>query len=94
MLGLEAAGACLYRARGCPACHYSGYRGRLAVMEILRMTAGLDELVGRRATLQELKRHALAHGFRTLADDACAKVAAGRTTLEEVARVIDLTDRI
>ena len=94
VLGLEAAGACLYRARGCPACHYSGYRGRLAVMEILRMTAGLDELVGRRATLQELKRHALAHGFRTLADDACAKVAAGRTTLEEVARVIDLTDRI
>ena len=50
-------------------CEYQGYRGRQAIMELLRMDADLDELVARRATNREIKQAALAKGFRTLAED-------------------------
>ena len=47
-----------------------------------------------RATGREIKSHASAKGFRTLADDAIARVLLGQTSLEEISRVVDLTDRV
>ena len=84
----------LYRASGCQACDYQGYRGRIAIMETLRMDADLDDLLARRATHRELHKCAMAKGFRTLAEDGLRRVMEGTTSLEEVARVIDLTDRM
>ncbi len=84
----------LHRAAGCPRCEQRGYRGRLALMEILRMNEELEELVARRATLRELRAAARRGGFRTLAEDGLRRVAAGVTTLEEVARVADLGKRV
>lgn len=84
----------IYRARGCPQCGFSGYRGRIAIMELLRMNPDLDDLVGRRASTREIRQTAKAIGFRALIDDACERVLQGETSLEEVARVIDMTERV
>ncbi|MDP1526638.1 MAG: GspE/PulE family protein [Rhodocyclaceae bacterium] len=84
----------LYRPSGCPQCDYQGYRGRVAIMEILRMDGDLDDLVVRRATLREIRRAASEKGFRTLAEDGLRRVLEGITSLDEVARVVDLTERM
>ncbi len=84
----------LYHARGCDQCSHSGYRGRISVMELLKMDAEMDELVARRATRSELLALALAKGFTPLSEDGMRRVLEGLTTLDEVSRVIDLTDRL
>jgi type IV pilus assembly protein PilB len=95
MLGLAAdRAATLYRAVGCDQCDYQGYKGRLAIMEILKMDDELDELIAHRATGRELQKAAKAKGFRTLADDGVRRVLDGSTSLDELVRVVDLTDRM
>ncbi len=84
----------IYRAVGCDHCDYQGYRGRLAIMEILKLDVDIDELIARRATARELQLAAIAKGFRTLADDGSRRVLEGTTTLDELMRVVDLTDRM
>ncbi len=84
----------VYRAVGCDHCDYQGYRGRLAIMEILKLDVDIDELIARRATARELQLAAVAKGFRTLADDGARRVLEGTTTLDELMRVVDLTDRM
>ncbi len=86
--------ATLYRAVGCEQCDYQGYRGRMSILEILKIDPALDELIARRATAREILTAALAQGFRTLADDGIRLVRAGATSLDELMRVIDLTDRM
>jgi general secretion pathway protein E/type IV pilus assembly protein PilB len=84
----------LFRAVGCEQCDYQGYKGRTGIMELLKIDAGIDELVARRATAREILTLARAHGFRTLADDGVRLVRAGVTGLDELMRVVDLTDRM
>jgi type II secretory ATPase GspE/PulE/Tfp pilus assembly ATPase PilB-like protein len=84
----------VYQAVGCDLCDHQGYNGRVAAMELLKMDADLDELVARRATTREVRNLAYARGYRTLADDAINRVIEGITSLDEVSRVIDLTDRL
>ncbi len=86
--------ATICRAGACERCQHQGYKGRLAIMELLKMTPQLDELVARRASSRELKNAAMAGGFQSLVDDGVRRVREGLTTLEEVARVVDLTDRL
>jgi type II secretory ATPase GspE/PulE/Tfp pilus assembly ATPase PilB-like protein len=69
----------LYRAVGCDQCDYQGYRGRMAIIEILKMDGELDELIAHRATGRELQKSALTRGFRTLADDGTRRVLDGST---------------
>jgi len=84
----------IYDSVGCSHCDNTGYKGRLAIIEALRINDELDEQIAKRATLGELKATAKATGYKTLADDAVRCVLEGRTSLTEVARVIDLTQRI
>jgi general secretion pathway protein E/type IV pilus assembly protein PilB len=84
----------LFRPTGCELCDFQGYRGRIAIMELLRIDAGLDELISRRATTHEIRSRAQLQGFSTLADDGLRRVLNGTTSLEELARVVDLTDRM
>ena len=84
----------LFRPTGCERCDYQGYRGRIAILELLRIDSGIDELIARRATTHEIRTRALAQGFVTLADDGMRRVLNGTTSLEELGRVIDLTDRM
>ena len=84
----------IYRATGCPACSNKGYKGRLALIELLRMDPTLDELVANDAPLHEIRRAALEHGYHPLAEDGVKRVLDGVTSLAEVARVVDLTGRV
>ncbi|MEY3201453.1 MAG: hypothetical protein RIR70_1003 [Pseudomonadota bacterium] len=84
----------LYRKAGCPACEHQGYRGRVTLMEILRMDLDLDDLVCSRASFRTIRDLAVKKGFRTLADDGVRRALDGTTSLEEVARVVDLTARM
>ena len=84
----------VYRPGGCAACDRQGYRGRLALIEVLIFDHDLDELVAGRGSPRELRRIAEAKGFRSLADAGFARVVEGVTSLEEVARVVDLSARL
>ena len=84
----------LFRATGCAECDQTGYKGRLALMEVLKFDSDIDELISTQASLQEIKKHAVEKGFRTLADEALRRIIEGVTSLEEVSRVIDLTDKV
>lgn len=77
----------LYHATGCARCNGSGYAGRVAIFEFLRIDARLSRLVLRRADTPDILDAAVAGGMRSLAADGVIKAAAGLTTLEEVLRV-------
>jgi type II secretory ATPase GspE/PulE/Tfp pilus assembly ATPase PilB-like protein len=84
----------IYRAAGCDMCQHQGYKGRRAIMEILKMDSDLDDLVSRRASIRDLKQAALEKGFRPLAQDGLRRIVQGSTSIAEVSRVVDLTDRM
>ncbi|MGC4152804.1 MAG: ATPase, T2SS/T4P/T4SS family [Propionicimonas sp.] len=77
----------LYRAAGCQSCSNTGYRGRLALHEVMVITEEVEHLVVRNATGNEVRKLAVEQGMIPLRDDGWAKVAAGLTTIEEVLRV-------
>ncbi len=84
----------IYHAVGCDRCEHQGYRGRLSILEILKLNSDIDDLIGRRAPTRELRATALAHGFLPLVEDGIRRVLDGTTTLDEISRVVDLTDRL
>ncbi|HPB50401.1 MAG TPA: ATPase, T2SS/T4P/T4SS family, partial [Myxococcota bacterium] len=76
-----------YRAVGCPECSGTGYSGRNAIYEILRVDDQIRELVMRSADSSEIKKMAMSRGMLTLRQDGVDKVRRGITTAEEVMRV-------
>ncbi len=80
-------GATLYAAQGCAACNHSGYHGRTGIYEMLLVDDELRRLVHDRASEQQLRDRALAHGMRSLRDDGLRWVRQGVTSLEEIVRV-------
>ena len=80
-------GMAFYRKRGCPRCNQTGYRGRVGIFQLLEMTEDLASLATRHAAREEIERAAMETGMRGLWDDGLAKVAAGLTSIEELARV-------
>jgi type IV pilus assembly protein PilB len=80
-------GMVLYRKRGCPRCNQTGYRGRVGIYQFMVMSEQLEALAAAGATREQLERAAVAEGMRTLWDDGLAKVAAGLTSVEELARI-------
>ncbi len=84
----------VYHAAGCESCNHQGYKGRLALMELLKMDYDLDDLVSHRASARQIREMALSKGFRPLAMDGIRRILQGVTSLAEVKRVVDLTDRV
>jgi type II secretory ATPase GspE/PulE/Tfp pilus assembly ATPase PilB-like protein len=84
----------VYKAKGCTSCDNSGYKGRIALLEILKMNSDLDDLLAHGATTKEIKEAAYQQGFFTLADDGIRHIIEGTTSIKEVARVADLTERM
>lgn len=84
----------IFKAKGCQHCNLNGYRGRMAIIELLRIDSDMDALISRRAHLDELQKMAFDKGFITLAADGVRRILEGHTSLAEVMRVIDLTSRI
>ena len=80
-------GVVFYRKKGCPRCGQTGYKGRVGIFQLLVMSENLETLAANNANREELDRAAIGEGMRTLWDDGLGKVAAGLTSVEELARV-------
>jgi type IV pilus assembly protein PilB len=78
----------LYKGKGCPVCHNSGYSGRIGVFEVLEMSNDIRELILKNADSDQIKTKAIEAGMTTMFEDALAKVRRGVTTVEEMLRVI------
>lgn len=81
-------GSTLYRAKGCNHCSNTGYRGRLAIHELMIVTEEIELLAVERAATEQLTKAAIAAGMQTLRHDGMAKVAMGLTSIEEIMRVV------
>jgi type IV pilus assembly protein PilB len=80
-------GVAFRRRRGCARCGQTGYRGRVGVFQLLSMSDHLEQLAAEKAPREEIERAALEEGMRTMWEDGVGKVAAGITSVEELARV-------
>jgi len=78
----------LYHAIGCSACSGTGYRGRLALHEVMMVSEEIERLAVARASSMEIMNVATEQGMLTLRQDGWAKVRAGLTSIEEVLRVV------
>jgi len=78
-------------AKGCQHCDQTGYKGRMAVVEILRISPKLDELIASGASRTALRAEAERDGFQPMAADGLAKVLRHETSLDELRRNVDLT---
>jgi len=77
----------LWKPKGCRSCAGTGYRGRLAVHEVMLVTEEVEALTVKRASANEVRRTAIAEGMRLLRDDGLSKAAKGLTSIEDVLRV-------
>ncbi len=78
-------------AQGCPHCRQTGYKGRFVVSQVHQVDDGLRDLVLRKSSISEIKAHMLWQGGESLLAQAVACAAQGRTSLEEVNRVVGWT---
>ncbi|MBI5108727.1 MAG: Flp pilus assembly complex ATPase component TadA [Rhodocyclales bacterium] len=82
----------IYRPKGCQECDFLGYKGRMAIFELLKFDKGLDELITRNASVNAMYDYAIGRGFVSMAEDGLRRVRDGLTTVDEVSRVVDLTE--
>ncbi len=73
----------VHKGKGCEVCGQSGYKGRVAIYEVMDMTAGLKEIILKEGSADDIKRQAIKDGMKTLRMSALTKVAQGETTLDE-----------
>jgi len=84
----------LYQAGSCERCGQRGYKGRIALMEIIRLNESLQDKIAHSGTTYDIRHHALEQGFKPLALDGIRRIMEGMSSLEEVSRVVDLTGRL
>ena len=73
----------VYKGKGCEKCNNTGYKGRVAVYEVLAVTPRVRDLILKNAASDDIKRQAIKDGMKTLRMSALTKVAQGLSTLEE-----------
>lgn len=78
----------LTRGAGCANCRKTGYKGRIAVHEVLVADEGLRRLIAQNADAETIRQHARERGYRTMLEDGLDKVLAGLTTTEELLRAV------
>lgn len=83
----------IYDPVGCPSCH-NGYKGRVAVSEVLRIDQNMDEMIETGAPRHKIMEYAVENGFKTMAMDGVDKVLAGITSIDELIRTVDMTGRL
>lgn len=78
----------VYQARGCTACGQTGYKGRLAVHEVLTIDSHLADLISSgKTSTEQIRTEAINRGMRTLWDNALCNVLDGKTTVEEMLKI-------
>jgi type IV pilus assembly protein PilB len=78
----------LHRARGCTSCDDTGYRGRIAIHEVLVVSDEIAAAIGRHGSVDDLRALAQEQGMRSLREDGLVKVSQGATSVEELLRVL------
>jgi type IV pilus assembly protein PilB len=78
----------LFRPVGCSACSKTGYKGRLALHEVMLVSEEVERLAVERASATVIEQVAKSEGMRTLREDGMDKVIAGVTSLDEILRVV------
>jgi type IV pilus assembly protein PilB len=78
----------LFKATGCTSCSNTGYRGRIALHEVMPVTEDIERLAVARASSAEIGRLAISQGMTTLRQDGWAKALMGLTSIEEILRVV------
>jgi type IV pilus assembly protein PilB len=84
----EAAQFAFYKATGCEECNHTGYRGRIALYEVMRVNDKVRRLIAQKASEDIIREAAISAGMITLGEDGLAKVKSGVTTPEELLRVV------
>jgi len=77
----------IYKGAGCSQCNGTGFKGRIAIFEMVELNSEIRELAFTKAPTTELRKAARASGMRTLMEDGKIKIFNGITTPEEVARI-------
>jgi type IV pilus assembly protein PilB len=77
----------LYRGRGCKTCNNTGYKGRIGLIETLKLSSTMKELITNKVPENRIKAEARKEGMKTLRENGVVKALAGITTLEEIIRV-------
>ncbi len=81
-----------YRGKGCTKCNHTGYKGRVAVYEIVTVNQAIRNLIMEHASAQVIKAEALKSGFTDMKHNAMELIKEGKTTLEEMRKVINFLD--
>lgn len=89
-----AKGITFYQAVGCDECNQTGYKGRIALFELMSMTPGIAKLTMERADTSLLRKQAIADGMTLLIDDGIRKIKEGLTTIEEVISVATMEQEV
>ncbi len=79
----------VYRAVGCPACHRTGYTGRVGICEMMLIDDDVRSMITQNIDAKTIKRKAVENGMRTLRADGARKVIEGVTSIEEVLRATE-----
>jgi type IV pilus assembly protein PilB len=77
----------IYRGKGCPICHSTGYAGRIGIFEVLLVEDNIRQAIVQRKDAADIRRLAVESGMRLMIDDGIEKVRQGLTTIEEIVRV-------
>ena len=78
----------LYRPVGCTRCNHTGYKGRMGIYEVMPVSEAIERLIVERKSADEIMRVATAEGMVTLRQDGLERVLSGKTSIEEISRVI------
>jgi general secretion pathway protein E len=79
----------IYQAKGCPHCHNVGYKGRIAIHEVLLLDDGFRALILQGVAASRLNEHARSNGMQSLFEDGVQRVRAGQTSMAELLRVTE-----
>lgn len=77
----------VYKSKGCTACNFTGYKGQLAIFEVLYVSEGIKNLIINNSPTHLIRKKAREEGMQTLFEDGLEKISSGFTSLEEVLRV-------
>ena len=79
-------GRTFFRGRGCDGCNHTGYRGRMAIFEIMPMTDNLRDTIASQISTNVIRAEAVKEGMRSLRDNGLMAIYEGQTTIDEVVR--------
>ena len=85
---MESSDLKLFRGRGCPNCSGTGYKGRVAICEVVTISPALRDMIFRKESILTMREEASNFGFQAIRQDAVRKALTGVTTLQELTRVL------